>query len=238
VNIAVSPYPTVTYVSHDPIYQLDMTIRVTRHSVRVECLFDRLPSNYLVEMIVRAGDAAKSVVDLVAFSQGYGVIITFDEYRDVDGIVKKIACVDNILCKYCTAFSSTTNFHEALVLVTQDPPLFMALNDLIIANTLPHYVPANCGRTVEGIRHIIAGPGTDAKIAWPIMRKALNLDKTFIEIITSNAMPYRHGHRITISSEITHTIIQRSWQIMDRYLHLRLRKQEKLPEDEFPILFG
>jgi hypothetical protein len=55
-------------------------------------------------------------------------------------------------------------------MATADQAMSLALSDLVLAQTAPLLAEINCGRAIEGIRHIIAGQGTEAKIAWPITR--------------------------------------------------------------------
>jgi len=237
-RINIQGAPEVKYEDKENGFTLNATVHIHVSQIQVRCELDKLIDNYLIHLIIRAGDAARAILDLTAFSLGLGIVITFDRYKDIDGEIKPIMFIDPSLSLLCTAFSSGNGFAEAIKLVIEEPPLMMALNDLIVANTMPHQVPANCGRVVEGIRHLIAGPGTDAKKAWPVMKSALNIEKSFMDIITDSAMPYRHGHRVPISGPNTQLILARSWQIMDRYLHLRLRNLSSLATDEFPLLVG
>jgi hypothetical protein len=104
--------------------------------------------------------------------------------------------------------------------------------------TAPFLVEINCARAIEGIRHIIAGQGTEAKAAWPIMREALNMDKSYLDLITDNSIPRRHGQLKPVEENTIQEILRRSWTIMDRFFHYRLQGDTPLSIDRFPLLSG
>lgn len=102
----------------------------------------------------------------------------------------------------------------------------------------PHTVAVNCARAVEGIRHLIAGEGERPEVAWPLMRESLNVDRAYLEFITSSSTKNRHGHREMLKSLTAREIMKRSWILMDRYLHFLKRSGVPLTEPEFPMLAG
>ena len=217
-------------------YSVIIFIGVMNCRLDVDCYVSSLFGNYMLELLVRAGDAARAVVDLMAFKKGLGVTVVFDHWIDHERRHRSLLFADPALPSLCTSLNSDAIASDMLQLVMSDVGIFLALSDLIMANTLPHQAPASCGRTVEGIRHMIAGKGTDAKKAWPVMNRALRLEKSFMDVIINNAMQHRHGNRTYVSGPDSQTIVHRSWQIMDRYFHLRLRNLTELPEAEFPLL--
>ena len=121
-------------------------------------------------------------------------------------------------------------------LVVTDPALFQALDDLIVSITLPHHSTVNCARAIEGLRHLIAAPDATVSQAWEQMRNALQLDRSFLQLITDTSAAPRHGNRIHISGSITTEIVRRSWLIMDRFLEYRKRGNTPLPATDFPTL--
>jgi hypothetical protein len=113
----------------------------------------------------------------------------------------------------------------------------MALNDLVTANTLPHYSPVTCARTIEGLRHLIA-PGLQPKDGWSSLRQNLNIDENYLKFITDHSKGPRHGDPQHIPGAITTDIITRTWVIMNRFLEYRKRGNDALPISEFPMLIS
>lgn len=181
----------------------------------------------------------QALVNLSAFRLGGGVVVFFDHWTDEFGNESGISLNDPALSSLCTAFrGQPKNFLSVMNVIFAEPPLFMALNDLILSLTLPNHAPINCARSVEAIRQMIAAQGMNRAKAWPIMRSMLNLDQSYIQLITDSSTKHRHGNYVHISGNIVQEITKRSWVIMDRFLHFRLRKNKKLPIRKFPLLIG
>lgn len=123
-------------------------------------------------------------------------------------------------------------------MVLQDAGLFMALNDLIAAISLPHVSTVNCARAIEGLRHLIASTGSSDKQAWEQMRQALQIDKAYLKLITDSSAASRHGNRVHVPGSVTTEITRRSWIIMNRYFEYRKRGNRVLSLTDFPLLKG
>src|ERR1700741_442292 len=102
--------------------------------------------------------------------------------------------------------------------VLSDPTLFMALNDLVSAITIPHVAPVACIRAIEGIRHLIALPDTKEPQAWQQMRDALRVDRNFLQFISDASKGPRHARPGHIPGDIVKEVCRRSWIVMNRYL--------------------
>jgi hypothetical protein len=130
------------------------------------------------------------------------------------------------------------NLEKVLLIVFGDPRIFMALNDLILANTLPHHAPTNCARVLEGLRTVMTPDGMGRDKGWPILRQNLQMDRTYLEFITEHSTGPRHGDRSHISGDVTMAIVGRTWTIMNRFLEFKKRGDTQLPLVEFPMLVG
>lgn len=230
-----------TWQEENLVLRFDM--RVEKSYIRIECNLDTYKPEYLAEIHRRSFDIVRSAVNLAAFCSGVGYSVVFEHFVDVSGNQSMFSPQDPSLAALCTSFSldpgmAKSPFGKMWDLVVTDPALFQALDDLIVSITLPHHSAVNCARAIEGLRHLIAGPGASGSEAWEQMRDALRLDRSFLQLITDTSAAPRHGSRAYISGETTTEIVRRSWIIMDRFLEYRRRGNSPLPAAEFSVLSG
>lgn len=213
--------------------------KITGYNIHVECDVNRYSDGDLPILLVRSRDLAQAIIDLACFSEGLGAIVVIERFIGTDGRTQEIVPQDKSLAMRCTAFrlglAPNPNFTAVLNLVLREPPLFMALNDLILAITIPHHAPVNCGRAIDGIRNMISQDPDKAK-SWDAMRGYLNLSKDYIKLITETSIGPRHGDRTYIPGSSTSEVIQRSWVVMNRFFEFRKRGNQPLPLTEFPLL--
>jgi hypothetical protein len=159
------------------------------------------------------------------------------------GLTTPIAPHDARLATLCTAFSmepATTleknEFHKVLTLVLTDWRLFRILRQLIEANTVPHESSVNCALVVEGIRHLLAVPGSNTKQSWLNMRERLNLSVDYLKLITDVSIAPRHGDSTHIPGTTAVEITQRTWTVMNRLFEYKKRGAQGLDAAEFPVL--
>ncbi len=93
----------------------------------------------------------------------------------------------------------------------------------------------NCARAIEGLKYLVATPGTSRSKAWEEFRNALHLGESYVRLIIENSIDNRHGNRVHISGEITTEVLRRSWTIMNRFFEYMLRGKT-LPNDELDLL--
>lgn len=160
-------------------FYLECTISVDNSGVVVDCRFDKLIPHYESIVHVHATIAARSLVDLIAFSLGCGITLIFDEIQNVKGERGTFAFHDPKLGELCTSVNQAT-FRKMIALIMNDSASYMALNDLICSMSTPLTSLINCARAVEGIRHVVSRPITEPKKQWPIMRDKLNISSPYI----------------------------------------------------------
>jgi hypothetical protein len=178
---------------------------------------------------IRALELARSVVDSVAFVDGVGLTLILEELITPAGVVLQVLAHNPKLPKLCTAFSKAADATpertlEAMTrLVIREPPLFLALNDLITAATIPGQVAVNCGRAIEGLRVIMVPNDPNRKQGWVALQDNLNVARSYREFITTTSTGPRHGDRTDIPEQTSQEVIERSWVIMNRFLEYRKR---------------
>jgi hypothetical protein len=235
-KISVHEVRVVHYLDEQRSLKLNMVPYVTNSKVSIDCYFDNLIPDHASIILPVVISAIRGQVDLISFMMGAGTTIILDWMKDYNGVVSDIALVQHDLASICTSFTEFKNYKELKEMATAEKAMALALNDLILAQTIPNLAEVNCARAMEGVRQIIAGQGTEAKLAWPIMQTALNVDRSYREIITNNSFARRHGQFKTLPPDTIQEILRRSWTIMDRFFHYRLRGDTQLPIDEFRLL--
>jgi hypothetical protein len=231
--------PLVDYNDPDKGLTAKVIPVIYNSRVSIDCYFNKMSPNYRSEMILIAFNSVRARIDLESFRQGVGAVFAIDWMKDCDGSVRKIRIAQDNLSAISTSFTSyDDNYTRLKNMITNDQPMSLALNDLILAQTAPMQKEINCARAIEGIRHMIAGQDTDPKVAWPIMREKLNLDRQYLSLITDNAIARRPGEYHAVDDAVSEEILRRSWIMMDRFFHYRLRGDTQLPLTEFPLLLG
>lgn len=222
---------------------IEIAIRIENSIVEVECDVERFRDDpfLIADLWKRALDLAKACVSLLSFASESAVTVVLDTLIKPDGSSSQlVACHRN--AQFCTVFSidagplkENPNFNQILNLVLQEPPLFMALEDLITSITLPNHAPINCGRVLDALRNLIA-PGVRVPQQWSSLRQTLRCSQDYVTFITNTSIAPRHGDRKFISGDVLNDVTKRTWILMNRYLEFRKRGNQELPEPEFPFL--
>jgi hypothetical protein len=239
LHISIQGMPTVTWEASDIGLTMTFSFRIHESDVRVECDVNRYKPDDFIPVYMRAFDLVRGAVDLACFSTGIGATVTLDAFIGPDGVQLAILSRDERLASICTAFTlgppPNPDFAAALNIVLGNPSLFMAMNDLITAITLPHHSSVTCARTLERLRHIIA-PGQDPKPGWEALQNNLNLEKSYVQFVTKYSIGPRHGDPEHIPGVVTTELTKRTWVIMNRFLEFRKRGNIPLPIAEFPMM--
>ena len=224
---------------------LEMEFRISIQTGIVDIVCDLNRNITEVELstpLIRGLDIVKAIVDCLGFAKGLGLSVVLEKYYDATGKESDIAFKNEPLARLFTAFdlnpanTGKNNFERMYRLVIGEPALFMALNELVGSLYIPHQIPVNCGRAIEGIRKLFAPVGTPRDQEWKLMRENLRLTSSYIELITNESKSPRHGDRTFIPASVLDPILERSWIIMNRFLEFRKRGNQPLPLSEFPEL--
>lgn len=215
----------------------DFLVSITGSKVEVNCQTDNFEHDNLVHYYKRVIDLSRALTDLVAFKMAWALTVMIDRYVMEDGTERKILLNDPRLPELVASYG-IDDIKDVAPMVISEPEIFMALNDLIGAITLPHHAVVNCARAVEGIRHLVAGQDVEPRKGWPLMRQVLNVDEAFVSLVTGTSAKPRHGDRTFIPGGLTGEVTRRAWKVMDRFIEFRRRGSRPLPLDQFPLLKG
>jgi hypothetical protein len=242
MQINIKNLPPVQYYEAPLKLTMIYKVSVVNSEVGVEVEIGHFDEDYLSPLYTRAMDFARVAIDTVSFVNGFGLTVYLDKAMRPDGNWTWMMPKDSSLKTLVTAINTDPsdtrdkNFDTTFRRFIQEPGLFMALNDLIMAITLPHYAPVNCARAIEGLRNLVIPGDGDRKQSWPVFRAALNVDQTYIEFITDLSKAPRHGDRTFVPDREVEETTKRSWILMNRFLEYRRRGSQPLPPSEFPLL--
>jgi hypothetical protein len=230
----------VNYRSAELGLNVDLVLAINESLVDVACSSNQIGPNDIAVIHKVAFDLARAAVDVLAFSTGYALTVVFDRFIATDGKESVFFVHDPSLPRLCTAFvqgssDPTSSLGSITSIVFREPPLFMALDDLIGAISLHHLSLTNCARALETLRHLVA-PGMPREDQWERLRDMLQIDRTYLQLITDHSKAGRHGERTYTPPNIVEEIIRRSWTIMNRFLEFRKRGNIQLPDSDFPVL--
>jgi hypothetical protein len=232
VTAGLSDLPSIRFEAVDTKEVETYTVKITESHVVVLIEVDNYSTDDIQRHRNKSLDLARTALDLFCFQSGWGLFLYLDRFVDPSGKIEAIVPGHPELAKL-------VNFRSNLIsglypVFAADPRLHMALNDMIQAITWPHVATVNCARAVEGIRTIIA-PGKRSA-GWPAMQEALNITESYTRMITALSEAPRHGDRVWNPPEPIEEIIQRSWEIMMRYLEWESRGEKPLPKSIFRLL--
>jgi hypothetical protein len=240
VKISLKDMPLIEW-KEPPNVAESYQIAVVDSKIDVTCVTNRYSEEKLFDQYMRAYDLVRAAVDIFAFTHGYGLMVVLNEQIKPDGTKADLFFEDKALPPLATAFNldpkntDSSSYGVMFNMIISEPASFMALNDLIMAITVPHFAPVNCARAIEGVRHLIA-PGVDRKQGWKVMRQNLNVQQSYLTQVTDTSTAPRHGDRTYIPGSVVQPIIKRSWIIMNRFLEFRKRGNQPLPIVDFPLL--
>src|SRR5262249_16420099 len=179
-NVSISGVPEVRWKAEELDLEMVFRIQIENSDVRVECEVNHCETPDVVAIWMRAFDLARAAVDLVCFATGIGATVTLDTLVGADGVRTTLLSRDEGLARLCTAFAlggpPGGDFSSVLNFVLAEPPLFMALNDLVTAITLPHQSLVTCARAIERLRNLVA-PGLPTRDGWESLRHNLRISE-------------------------------------------------------------
>jgi hypothetical protein len=237
IKISISAQD-ITFSEGKGLFSARFNVSVIDSIINISCHFDKVIPDHPYSLWAQAQEITQTLVNLVAFQMGAGTITVLNEWIDQVGKRDTLAFADPALPSLCTAFSKNGGFDQVIRLVFAEPGLFMALNDIVLANAMPRHVLINCARCIETIRYLIAPTGTKRDAAWVMMQDALNADRTYLTFITNHSVEPRHGKQTEFDNSNILEVRARTWKVMDRFLHYRLGGNNNLPITTFPILQG
>ena len=232
--------PEAKWVWQEAGLELTFRVKIGNSFINAECELREYKPEFIAELYRRAFDLTRASVNLVGFAQGLGLTVLFEMFIAPDGSVTELAPMDPSLPPLCTAYSldpvRLPDFNAVINAVFTSPDLFMALEDLIGAITLPHVAAVNCARAMDRLKHLIATAGSDDRGAWKQMRDTLQIDEAYLKYVTDVSKGPRHGRLGHTPGNLTTEGTRRSWTVMNRYFEYVKRSERPLDATSFPPL--
>jgi hypothetical protein len=211
--------------------------KIENNVVTMDVDIQRFDTAYFTPLVMRAYDTARSAIDLVSFATGNGHTFLLETWVNPSGETVPLAAMQPALGALATAVNGARNFHDVIWLLMRDPPLFLALRDLIDAITQWHQTPIAAARAIERLRHLALPGVDDRRKQWRRLGELLQLEDSYTKIIRGTSVGPRHGDPAHIPGTTTTEIATRAWVIMNRFIEFRKRGgADPLPVSEFPLL--
>lgn len=156
--------------------------------------------------------------------------------RDPSGKRDDIALVEPAVQGLATAIRDDGGLLKVFTVIAEQQELLLVLEDLIASLANQDHKTINCARCVEAVRQLIAGYGVEPKKQWPILKDKLNLETSYLKLITDHPKDHRHGKQTGVDPAIVTEIMVRTWTIIYRFFHFRLGGDQKLDTTQFPIV--
>jgi len=216
------------------------TVSIDKSALVVVCEVDVYDPDDSSLLLIRAFQFARGVIDCLAFTWGEGLSIIFDDLVEPSGKSRHIQFSNPNLSKLATVFPVNPNgrqidFLTMYRMVMNQPEVFLCLNDLILAISVPGHVAVSCARAIEGLRATILPSDETRTRAWEVFRHVLNLEKSYIDYITKASTAGRHGDKYGYQ-ENNAEILERSWIIMNRFFAYMKGGYMPISLLDFPIL--
>lgn len=209
---------------------------IEKSKVKVEAEVNGPPTDDNNALFIRAFDIAQAMVNVVAFKQAVGLSVHITDHSRDGELWSPLAFNNPVLNPLVTSFTLSEKFEEVVIHSAASNRIRHALNDLILAISVPHESVTACARSVEAIKHEISDEGLPSGQAWAQMHSALRLSSSYLKLVTEQSKLPRHGNHVRVDGAITTEITKRAWVTMDRYLHFVLGGKAPLDPVQFPVL--
>lgn len=231
LTIAYSPkFERKPSLENEPECVIEVSISEGKFQVAIEV--ERYTDQGAMALFQAAWDAVQRLADTAGFIDAvpYSTIVGFIEKPD--GSIKHLALGDTHL----RSLGSFT--HDDLETIADmliaDLAFGQAMSDLLSMLSKTHYAPISYGRVTESIARLVA-PSDKPKTMWTKTRSELRVSEEYLRKLTDISTDPRHGKRTPISAAVNRELSEMAWQLMNRYVHYRIRGAE-LPEEDYPKL--
>jgi len=237
-----NPLPITWLV--DQAGQVAFKVKIENSDIQVDCTVSTYTEKTASALLRPAYDLARGMVDLAAFSCGFGWFVFIDTFIDPGGKRKSLIYTHHEMSAECTAFNMNPTtpeerlaFDKVITAVFTDTALMFAISDLVETIVKGNIQPVNCGRVLDGLRKMVA-PSLSPSAGWRVLRGIVNVDEKYMRFVSDLATQPRHGDRSFIAGPQVWESVRRCWIIMNRYLEYRKRDKQRLPLTDFPMLTG
>lgn len=127
---------------------------------------------------------------------------------------------------------------EICKLIYQSQPLCFALGNLREAIRMANDTGFFCYRAIESVRQSFKEreDGNDPKQSWKRLRESLNIDESWIRVLTCFSDEQRHGNTIYMSGAERLSALQHAWKVVDRFCVYLHQGSIPLSKEEFDLL--
>jgi len=240
LHLTINPPITMGWKNH-PLVEFDceVEVKIDQGALDVKCTLNKFDfDKHMGQLYKEAYELSGVMICLYTFASGNGTTIIFDTFTLPNGTTSEIRTANESLADRCTVIDANgKNIHRVVELAMAEPLIHYALRDLNEC-FLPNRTTVNCARVVETIRtmiHPTPGDG-DRRPAWLAMQEALNFKQSYTQIISKNSLSHRHGAFEPVDGPTNEQIIQRTWEVMNRFLEFRIRGNQALSAPDFPEL--
>jgi hypothetical protein len=215
----------------DPVLpNLSISYAITDSRVVVDCELDPFDPNSIGRMHMWVYILAREIIDVVSFTHAVGLTLHLETCTLPDGSTKPLLSSDQALQRLCTM---STN--EIIAVTEKERGILKHIHDLTYTLSQPLEIPINCGRAIEGLSKLISSESAQKK-RWADLRQKLNLTRDYVQLISDLSTEPRHGDIGPQSMSKLFDVRNRSWIIMNRFLHFRKGASVQLGRLEFPLL--
>ena len=230
--------PQIKYASDDGKLTAEIDVKVVKSDVCVSWTTTDYNRDTLLAIWVTSRKLATALVDLVALRIGAAATVIMDRYQDHTGHSDVLSFVEPKVKGISTLLDSDAGLLSAFSVIANEQHLMTVLEDLISGLWSQDHKVINCARSVEAIRQLIAGYHLEPDAQWPIFRKALNVERSYLDLIINYSKDPRHGKKDSAPASDVDTIMERTWTLIYRFFYYRLGGNKSLAEKQFPVLCG
>lgn len=236
-GINLTGFPGVTF--RDALLDLVVStnVYISDSKVEIHCDLNQFDeSTHLAFVSMVAYDAAKAVIDLVAFKDAVGLTFVMDRFKNLDGVTRPFILREPALMALSKSTETDEGFNASLRSILTNQHALLALRDVVEAIDEFHEGPIKSGRCVDSIRAYFVPPGGKKEDGWAPLRMSLRVSKNFLDVVMNASKGPRHGDRSNVRKTMTLEVTRNAWILMDRFIEYHKRGKVPLPESDFPEL--
>jgi hypothetical protein len=230
--------PQIKYSSDDGTLTAEIDVKVVKSEICVSWTTADYRRDTLLAIWAHSRKLATALVDLVVFRMGAAATVIMDRYQDHTGHSDVLSFVEPRVKGISTLLDSDTGLLSVFSVIADEQHLMTVLEDLISGLWSQDHKIVNCARSIEAIRQLIAGYHLEPDAQWPIFRRALNVDRSYLGLIMDLSKSPRHGKKDSAPAHDVDAIMERTWTLIYRFFYYRLGGNTDLDKKRFPVLSG
>lgn len=173
--------------------------------------------------------------DSVGLSEGLPCTVRLEGFSEPGS--RRFAKLTQALPRFADMIHSAgLELNDWMALCVGSPQLRAALRDVRLGMQTPGEAAVHCFRAIERIRQAFSVKSSDRKATWDRLRRALNINRAWLDTYTAHATAVRHGELLELPLDERNRSFAQAATVVIRYAAYLKAGKNDLSSNLFPPL--